>query len=86
MEETNGKYGESSGKTSKSGSVRGGMARRKGGEDERRRDRGGVSSAIERRRMSRIIERETHYPVIRPVASGAIGNSLLCLVGAVFNG
>lgn len=52
----------------------------------KRRDRDGVSSAIERRRMSRIIERGTHYPVIRPVASGAIGNSLLCLVGAVFNG
>lgn len=80
MEETNGKYGESSGKTSKSGSGK------KEGAKTRRRDRGGVSSAIERRRMSRIIERETHYPVIRPVASGAIGNSLLCLVGAVFNG
>lgn len=41
---------------------------------------------IERRRMPRIIERGTHYPVIRSAASGAIGNSLPCLVGAVFNG
>lgn len=34
---------------------------------------------------ARIIERATHYPVIRPTASGIIGNSLLCLDGAVFN-
>lgn len=56
-----------------------------------RKEQGLVLDVIERDRtgeariVRRIIERGTHYPVIRSAASGIIGNSLLCLVGAVFN-